>query len=753
MYTRWHHVGAFYRKLDWGLFSLILIIPFAGLITLYSAGFNGDYSFKILRWSLLEIKSGPFLRQGAYFLISMPILLLLCSTPLDIIKKAGGVLYCLCVCLLVLVALFGTVVNGSRRWLTLGAWNIQPAEMVKVSVIICMALCLSKLGFRRKGYGILDLCVPVLLLLLPVGLIVQQPDLGTAISVGAGGGIMLLFMGINPRILTIFVLVLCAGVVPMWTKLHDYQKNRIISLFYPDTDPQGTGYHITQSKIAIGSGELFGKGFLQGTQSQLEFLPEHTTDFIFSVLAEEWGFVGCFIILGLYLILFIRLLRLAVRAKDIFSSLLVVGIAGTVFFHVVVNVGMVIGLLPVVGIPLSLFSYGGSSFISTMVLLGIALRVSIESNEGAMFELRSSMKISPKFRMLVYFLGILMCTPLLGLSEVKKPSLLPKDFQPFNKQEFKDAYEKGDPWDMKALVHDIRLGDLSQRSIWAGTERHMEIKQSTNLFLSQQKVGDDAPFTRGAEVSAIVRFEYSRAGGEIYGEEFIDSRYKGGAKVHLLKSRYTNALRLNDGSMLFMVMPIHRRPEKQGAVLLCYRPFYSKIKVKRDGQRKKVVQTFSDRRAFFGSLSYTLTYQLSGRLITGNRLGIGELMVFATPEFISEIIDEDRLKSANPYLELSGGKTDGINRVKYDGVTPVRSDITASVRFEIPGGKSGTYLHHRIVEIIPGNEEIEWVRGLFSSVAVGDLPYEETAECAYYLSYRVEREIYGEANGDSVGVE
>lgn len=753
MYNGKRHAWTFYRKLDWGLFALIMIIPIAGLITLYSAGYSGDYSFKILRWSLLEIKSGPFLKQGAYFLISIPLLLLLCSIPVEMVRKIGAVMYFVCVALLVMVALFGTVVNGSRRWLTVGSWNLQPAEMVKVAVIICMAMCLSRLKFRQKGYGIVDLILPGLLLLVPVGFIIQQPDLGTAISVGAGGGIMLLFMGINPRILIIFILVMCAGVVPMWAKLHDYQKNRIISLFYPDTDPQGTGYHITQSKIAIGSGELFGKGFLQGTQSQLEFLPEHTTDFIFSVLAEEWGFIGCFVILGLYLMLFVRLLRLAVRAKDLFSSLLVVGIAGTVFFHVVVNVGMVIGLLPVVGIPLTLFSYGGSSFLSTMVLLGIALRVSIECKEDRMFELSSYMKIAPNLRMVAWFVGALMCVPSVGGAETQTRLLFPKDFQPFNKQEFKDAYDSGEPWDMKALVHDIRLGDLSQRSIWAGTERHMDIKQNTKLFIGQQKMGENLPFSRNQDFSSLIRVEFGSAGATVFGQDFDDVRFKGGGRVRILEDRYVNALKLNGESMLFMIFPRHRRPEKQGAVLFCYRPFYSRVKVRKDASGKKTVQAMSDRRAFFAALTYTFKYELSGRFITGNRVGSGDLKVFASPEFIKEMVDEDRLASINPYLELNGEKTQGINTVKYDGVNPLRSDITTSVRFEIPGGKSGTYLHHRIVEVIPANEDMEWLRAKFPRVGEGDLPREETSECAYYTSYRVEREIYGEGKDEVIGVE
>jgi rod shape determining protein RodA len=365
-------------RFDWLLLLLILILPCLGLTTLYSAGYDENYKVVLSSWPRIELHSGPFVRQSAYFIGSTLLALLVTLVPLKVIKKVGTFLYFAGVGLLILVSLFGIIVNGSRRWLPVGPVNLQPAELVKIGVIVTMAAFLSKLKFRTGGYTFLDLVVPCLILLLPVGLIIKQPDLGTAISVGAAGGIMLFFMGIRLRVLLLLLLSVSLAIIPFWYRLHDYQRNRVISLFFPDVDPQGTGYHIIQSKIAVGSGELFGKGFLRGTQSQLEFLPEHTTDFIFSVVAEEWGFFGCIIVIGAYFFLLLRLLRVVLIAQDLFGALLVVGVTSSIFFHVVVNIGMVVGLLPVVGIPLSLFSYGGSSFLATMVLLAMALRVSWE---------------------------------------------------------------------------------------------------------------------------------------------------------------------------------------------------------------------------------------------------------------------------------------------------------------------------------------------------------------------------------------
>jgi rod shape determining protein RodA len=205
----------------------------------------------------------------------------------------------------------------------------------------------------------------------------KQPDLGTALSLAIVGCGQLLFVGIRPRTLLASVVFLSALAVPSWYMLHDYQQRRVLVLLDPESDPQGSGYHITQSKIAVGSGEFLGKGYREGTQTQLEFLPEHTTDFVFSVLAEEWGFVGCFFLLSVFLGLLAVMLRIAHRSRDLFACMVTIGVATQLFAHIFINIGMVIGLMPVVGIPLPLVSYGGSSMLSLMFGIGIVQGVSM----------------------------------------------------------------------------------------------------------------------------------------------------------------------------------------------------------------------------------------------------------------------------------------------------------------------------------------------------------------------------------------
>jgi rod shape determining protein RodA len=280
--------------------------------------------------------------------------------------------------MLVAVASFGVVVNGSRRWLDLGFVNLQPAEFMKLGLILFMAKRLAKNPPQDgSAFALRELIIPLLIVALPMALIMQQPDLGTALSLGLVGFIQILFMGVRPRALMLIAATLAILAYPAWLSLHDYQQRRILVLLNPESDPQGSGYHITQSKIAVGSGELFGKGFREGTQSQLEFLPEHTTDFVFSVLAEEWGFVGSVSILVLFLLLLFRMLRVASRARDVFSTLVAMGITAQFFGHIVINIGMVIGIMPVVGIPLPLMSYGGSAMLSLMFGLGIVQGVSM----------------------------------------------------------------------------------------------------------------------------------------------------------------------------------------------------------------------------------------------------------------------------------------------------------------------------------------------------------------------------------------
>lgn len=366
---------------DWTLFCFTLLIPLLGLVVLYSAGYDPDSTVNLLGWLDLNFRSAACFKQATYLLVGMIVMGVGMSIPTQLLHRYSFALYGLAIALLVLVAGFGVVVNGSRRWLDLGAFKLQPAEFMKLGLIIAMARVLSKaLPTNGTAYSLRELIIPGLLIVVPMGLIMEQPDLGTALSLCAVGVAQILFVGVRPKVLVGIVIAVCLLAYPAWTSLHDYQQRRIMVLLNPEADPQGSGYHITQSKIAVGSGELFGKGFQKGTQTQLEFLPEHTTDFVFSVLAEEWGFVGCTFMIGIFFCLIAAMLRVAHRSRDVFACLLVIGITAQIFAHIVINIGMVIGLLPVVGIPLPLVSYGGSSLLSLLFGLGIVQGVSMRRN-------------------------------------------------------------------------------------------------------------------------------------------------------------------------------------------------------------------------------------------------------------------------------------------------------------------------------------------------------------------------------------
>jgi rod shape determining protein RodA len=363
---------------DWSLAAFTLIIPLFGLIVLFSAGYDAEGAVDLFGLFTVNFPSAACLKQATYLLVGLVVMLIGMCIPTQTFYRYSFALYGMAFCLLVAVAGFGVVVNGSRRWLDLGGFNLQPSEFMKLGLILTMARVLSKRTPRDGvSYRLSELIVPGLFIGIPMVLIAKQPDLGTALSLGIVGVAQILFIGIRRKTLLAIVAVVLVLAYPAWEMLHDYQQRRILVLLDPESDPKGSGYHITQSKIAVGSGELFGKGYRQGTQTQLEFLPEHTTDFVFSVLAEEWGFVGSVVLLGLFFGLFVTMLRIAARTRDLFACLLAFGITVQIFAHVVINIGMVIGLMPVVGIPLPLISYGGSSMLSILFGLGIVQGVSM----------------------------------------------------------------------------------------------------------------------------------------------------------------------------------------------------------------------------------------------------------------------------------------------------------------------------------------------------------------------------------------
>lgn len=366
---------------DWKLVLSIILIPLMGLIVLYSAGYNPLETVTLIDGNLfnLEIKSIPAFKQFIYLTAGIIIMVIVALIPTEFFKKYAYLFYFITILLLITVMIYGSVSKGSRRWIDFGILKLQPSEFAKLATMIAMAKYLSS-NTTKSLLDLKHLFIPLLLVFLPFILIVTEPDLGTSLAVMFPAVAMILFIGIKLRILLTTFILGGLSLIPFWHFLAPYQKRRVTALFNPDFDPLGAGYHIIQSKIAVGSGGLWGKGFLKGTQTQLLFLPEHTTDFIFSVLAEEWGFIGCLLLLFLYFVLLYRLLSIVVKCNNLFTSLLCIGVTSYIFFHVLVNIGMVIGLLPVVGIPLVLFSYGGSSMLSTMVSLGVILGISIRKN-------------------------------------------------------------------------------------------------------------------------------------------------------------------------------------------------------------------------------------------------------------------------------------------------------------------------------------------------------------------------------------
>lgn len=316
-------------------------------------------------------------RQAFRIGLAFVVMLVIAQVPMSAVERYSLPLFALGVVLLLGVLLFGETNKGAQRWLNLGVVTIQPSELMKLAVPMTIAWFISEHGIpptKRR------LAMAFILLLIPTLMIAQQPDLGTAILIASSGIFVLFLAGISWRLILFFIGAIGAFVPILWFFLmHDYQRQRVLTFLDPERDPLGAGYQIIQSKIAIGSGGIEGKGWLQGTQSQLEFLPERHTDFIFSVFSEEFGLVG---VLGLFLLygfVIIRGLIIAMRAQQVYQKLLAGSLILTFFVYVLVNVGMVSGLLPVVGVPLPLISYGGTSMVT--LLAGFGLLMAIATNQ------------------------------------------------------------------------------------------------------------------------------------------------------------------------------------------------------------------------------------------------------------------------------------------------------------------------------------------------------------------------------------
>jgi rod shape determining protein RodA len=291
------------------------------------------------------------------------------------LDRMAPAIYTITILLLVMVFFFGKMGGGAKRWLLFGPIRVQPSEIAKMTVIIVLARYYSRFP-TTSGYTFRELIKPLLLTAVPLALIFVQPDMGTAILVGLIAAAMMVFAKIERRTFIILVTI-CAITVPIaWFFLmQDYQRQRVLTLLGRDRDPLGAGYQIMQSKIAIGSGMLSGKGYLEGTQNALSFLPKQHTDFIFPVLAEEWGLLGAGSVLAVFFLIIIWGLQIAHGCRDIFGMMIAVGVTGMIFWQVVINIGMVMGLLPVVGVPLPFVSYGGSSIVMMMICLALLINI------------------------------------------------------------------------------------------------------------------------------------------------------------------------------------------------------------------------------------------------------------------------------------------------------------------------------------------------------------------------------------------
>jgi rod shape determining protein RodA len=353
------------ENLDYTLLFSVVIICFYGLLVLYSS----------TRLATTEVDNPYFFVKKQFLWMVLGFLFLTIIIFIDYHKLEGysQLIYISAIILLIMVIIFGRSTYGAKRWLPIGSFGSQPSEFAKVALIIFLAnfLSMNKLKLDNFFYFLLPFTYTGLLILL----VFLQPDLGTSLVYLAILIIMLFVVGVKIKYLIFTFIVTLSSIPVLWTFLKDYQKKRLILFFNPNLDPLGGGYNVIQSKIAIGSGGFLGNGLFSGLQSQLNFLPAQHTDFIFSVVGEELGFVGAILLLGLYTIILWRGVKIALEAKDLLGTLLATGAVTFLFFHIVVNIGMAMGMFPATGLPLSFLSYGGSFMISNLLVIGLLLNV------------------------------------------------------------------------------------------------------------------------------------------------------------------------------------------------------------------------------------------------------------------------------------------------------------------------------------------------------------------------------------------
>jgi rod shape determining protein RodA len=351
---------------DWMLLLVVLGISLIGILNIYSTGFN----------QMSARQDFIFVKQIQWIVVGLVFMTAAFCIDYRFVSRYAYLIYGFSILLLLIVLFYGYATRGSQRWILLGGFSFQPSELVKLTLILALAKYFDQCR-RIEPYRLKDLAIPFLITLVPFLLILKQPDLGTAMILFIIFSSMVLFIGIHWKSLCWSGLTGLVLVPAGWLFLKDYQKERIITYVNPDSNPLGSGYHVIQSIIAIGSGGLTGKGFLKGTQTQLRFLPERHTDFVFAVFAEEWGFLGGMILLVLFMSLILWGLKIARHARDYIGTLIAVGIAALIFWEVFINIGMVLGILPIVGIPLPFLSYGGSSMVVLMTCVGLLMNISM----------------------------------------------------------------------------------------------------------------------------------------------------------------------------------------------------------------------------------------------------------------------------------------------------------------------------------------------------------------------------------------
>lgn len=353
-------------QVNWGVIFLAIVLFGIGVLNLYSAsGFRQEAGMALRPYYQLQMYWGA---------AGLGVMLICTLFDYRYLKLIVWPLLGLIVCLLISVLVFGKVISGAQRWLDLGFFNLQPSEIAKVGIIIIAAVFLSKTTGKM---GWKELIVTALICMVPAGLILIQPDLGTAMLLILILGGMIMYRGLALGVLKVLAVVLPIVVVIGFFGLHDYQRQRLLTFMNPEENPRGAGYHTLQAQIAIGSGQLLGKGFLEGTQSQLRFLPEKHTDFAVAVFAEEWGFVGTMGLIVLFCAFLYSIYITARDAKDAFGSFIATGVFFYFFWQFFINIGMVVGIMPVVGVPLPFISYGGSSTLVNFCLVGLVANVSM----------------------------------------------------------------------------------------------------------------------------------------------------------------------------------------------------------------------------------------------------------------------------------------------------------------------------------------------------------------------------------------